>query len=429
MELEPIGVSNRLFYYTSGGENSAFDACFRFDFTEELAPELLRESASQALKSFPEFAIRPVIHEGTVWAMKNDAPVPLLPEGTSPVCYGTEETGGYIFAFRPQEKGFDFSCFHGMSDFYGVWEFLRTVLCHYALAKGLAEQADDGIRLTPFSSMDRLEQLDPYRKFMTKCQPGTKRSAAFAIPEKAYPPEETDCTSYEILCPLKDFLAAAKAQNASVTAFLSLTTARAISTLYDVGQQPIVVMVPADMRPFFHTATAVNFSDATFLRYDAELKSLPPEKQGAALKQQLRTQMSPEHFAPLIAEKAAMADDFVHSGLDIFQWNERFAGPPLGPNTITVPLSYPGKLDLPPAYSPLLSGISNTLYYRGPGSFGIIGATYGDTMYIRSCQRFDSPAIMQGIRAKLEKAGLKADLHKLPPYRGNQLITKKLLQI
>ena len=36
MELEPIGVSNRLFYYMNGMETSAFDICFRIDFHEDL---------------------------------------------------------------------------------------------------------------------------------------------------------------------------------------------------------------------------------------------------------------------------------------------------------------------------------------------------------------------------------------------------------
>ena len=100
MELKPIGVSNRLFYYLNGGENSAFDACFRFDFKEETQEELLSAAIAKALQSFPEFAFRPVLHEGTVWAAKNEAPVPLLHEEAAPLCYGTEETNGYIFAFR-----------------------------------------------------------------------------------------------------------------------------------------------------------------------------------------------------------------------------------------------------------------------------------------------------------------------------------------
>lgn len=428
MHLEPIGVSNRLFYYTSGGETSAFDSCFRIDFHEELHQELLISSVTKALQNFPEFALRPVIHEGTVWAVKNDAPVPLIPENAPPLCYGTEETNGYAFAFRALEKGFFFSYFHGMSDFLGTWRFLRTVLYYYAAGKGLAIQADDLIRLAPDASMDELEQIDPYRKFAGESH-GADASAAFAIPDETYPPEDAHCTRYEILCPLKEFLATAKAQNTSVSVLLSLTAARALDTLYEVGEKPIVFMVPADMRRYYHTATVMNFSDATFLRYDEELKALPLEKQGAALRGQLKSQLTKEHFAPLIAEKVAAVDGFTGSGTDLFQWNKRFAEPPEKPAAFTVPLTYPGSLDLSAEYRTLVKDITRILYLRGAGSFGILCTTYGDTLRICSVQRFDSPAIMLELRKKLTEEGIPSTFHELPPYQGNQLITRKLKEI
>ena len=428
MELKPIGVSNRLFYYLNGGENSAFDACFRFDFKEETQEELLSAAIAKALQSFPEFAFRPVLHEGTVWAAKNEAPVPLLHEEAAPLCYGTEETNGYIFAFRALKKGFVFSNFHGLSDFYGTWIFLNTVLYHYALGKGLAAQPFEGIRLTPDAAMGEMEQLDPYRYFREE-SPKTEMPAAFAIPETPYAPEDPRCASYELRCPLKDFLAAAKAHKASAGAFLALTAAKAVDALYEAGDEPIVVMMPADMRQCYQTRTMVNFSDATFLRYDEKLKKLPPEEQGAAFKQQLKSQVNREHFAPLIAEKTAAIDGFVHSGMHISQWNQRLSLPPEGPSPLTIPVTYPGRLDLPAEYRAFVENVDNQLYFRGMGTFGILGTTYGDTVHIRSSQRFDSPALMQEMSRELAKAGLSATFHQLPSYQGNQLITKKLQEV
>ena len=63
------------------------------------------------------------------------------------------------------------------------------------------------------------------------------------------------------------------------------------------------------------------------------------------------------------------------------------------------------------------------------GTFGILGTTYGDTVHIRSSQRFDSPALMQEMSRELAKAGLSATFHQLPSYQGNQLITKKLQEV
>ena len=173
----------------------------------------------------------------------------------------------------------------------------------------------------------------------------------------------------------------------------------------------------------------MNFSDATFLRYDEELKALPPEEQGAALKEQLKSQLNKAHFAPLLAEKVAAIDGFAGSGTDIFQWNQRLAEPPQGPAPFTIPLTYPGRLDLPAGYQTLVKHIANMLYFRGGGSFGILGLTYGDTVYLSSSQRFESPAIMQELQRKLNEAGIPATFHDLPFYQGNQLITNKLQQV
>jgi tRNA(Ile)-lysidine synthase len=88
-----------------------------------------------------------------------------------------------------------------------------------------------------------------------------------------------------------------------------------------------------------------------------------------------------------------------------------------------------GRLDLPAGYQTLVKHIANMLYFRGGGSFGILGLTYGDTVYLSSSQRFESPAIMQELQRKLNEAGIPATFHELPFYQGNQLITNKLQQV
>lgn len=432
MNLQPMGISNRLFYYLCGGDQAAFDICFCIDLAEELQEDLLETAANRALANFPELAIRPVLHEGTVWNQANEAPVPLLAGEGPALCYGTEDTNGYAFAFRCQPRGFQFSYFHGLTDFHGIWSFLRTVLYYYAQGRGMAPEADPGIRLEPDKSMDDLERLDPYRKFAEEVKgrgPAAPSAAAFAIPEEAYPAEEPFCSGYELRYSLQEFLATAKAEKTSVAALISLATARGLEKLYEVGDQPLVTMLSAGMHKYYQTATAVNFSDATFLRYDESVKKQSREEQGAALKAQLRAQMNKEHFAPLLAGKVAAVEGFASSGLDIFAWHRRLAEPPKEPNAVTLPLTYPGSFDLPAGYQSLVREITRLICIRGLGNFGLGASTYGDTMYIRSCQRFDSPAIMEGLGRELAALGLPAELSPLPRYCGSQMRVSRLLKV
>lgn len=430
MTLHPIGASNRLFYYMCGGQQAAFDISLHFCLKEKLDEELLKKAAAKALANFPEFAIRPVLHQGTVWAMANDAPLPFYPKGSGPFLYGTEETNGYLFVFRTEEQSFTISYFHGLTDFHGIYSFMHTLLYYYAQSKGLAIAPEEGVRLKPEGSADELERLDPYRKFREEISQEKPPAAPpiFEIPEEVYPAEVDYCTSYELSCPLGDFLSAAKAQQTSVSAFIALNAARALETACETGGRDIAIMLSASMHQYYHTDTMVNFSDALTLSYDSQLRALPPSEQGAALKAQLKAQLNKEHFAPLIAEKVALVDGFVSSGLDISQWNRRFATAPKEPAPFTFALAYPGSLDHGPAFKPFLQKVTQAICIRGLGNFGLAAATSGDTMYIHSSQRFDSPAIMQAIAKELEKAGLQPKFRPMPPCKGNQLVPEKLLR-
>ena len=57
MKLLPVGISNRLFYYTFAGEEMSFDVCYNFELHEKLDRSALSNATQKALQNFPEFAI------------------------------------------------------------------------------------------------------------------------------------------------------------------------------------------------------------------------------------------------------------------------------------------------------------------------------------------------------------------------------------
>ena len=443
MKLMPMGISNRLFYYTSAGEELSFDFCYHFELQERLDRGALSAAAEKALRNFPEFAIRPVVHDNGIWAVPNHGPVSLLEDEPEKVRhYGTEETGGYLFFFRCREKGFSFPYFHGMTDFYGVWHFLRTLFYYYAQERGLAVQPDEFVRTDPAQGVaeDETEWLDPYVKFAPPEQDGTAAkpqpvAGIFEIPETYYGLGTPYCSGYEIRCPLRDFLQMVKQRGTSAVPFLAALTSRAIADSYAWDGTPIRTMASANMRKYYNANTMVNFSDATFLSYDRELAALPMEEQAVRFRQDLKAQMTKEHFDPLIAQKVKMVQGFScgdNAGVPVAEWNRRFtqspgegAAPPM-----TVTLTYPGSLDLPEEYAPLLRRVTRSICIRGLNmSFCVFVSTYGDTMYIRSCQRFDSDAVMQGIRKGLSEAGLSTRMDTLDRYYGNQIVADRLQHV
>lgn len=433
MNLLPLGVSNRLFYYMNGGEEAAFDVCVRCDLHEALDRQALAGAVQHALRNFPEFAFRPVLHEGTVWAQPVSAEVPLLEDDGRVLRYGTGETAGYIFAFRCRKDGFSFAYFHGLTDFYGSWHFLHTVFYYYALARGLSVSPNEYVRTddTAALTMDERERLDPYLAFCPpadrQVQPGVAVDA-FALPDKPYDSAVPYARSYEISFPLPQFLQTVKDGQTSVVALLSLLAARAVTDLYETGGKPVRMMVSANIRKYYGTETMVNFSDATTLTYDEALAALPEEEQGKELRRSLMGQLCREHFDGLIAQKVKAVQGMVDSRVPITEWLRRLAGPPAepAPNPVTVPLTYCGRLDFPPEYGTLIRRISRDICIRGLGNFGLAASTYGDTMHIRTIQRFESDALIRNIRQKVEELGLPVEMHTPGSYAGNQLIVSSL---
>ena len=223
-----------------------------------------------------------------------------------------------------------------------------------------------------------------------------------------------------------------KEYNSSVAPFLAAFTGKAIADSYEWDGTPIRFMVSANMRKYYDTNTMMNFSDATFLSYDKTLAALPMEEQTARLRRDFKKQLTKEHFDPIIAQKTRFVRGFSDQDVSVAEWNRRFTQQP-GEGVkppMTVALTYPGSLDMPKEYAPLLKEVTRSLCSLGVNvSFCVFVSTYGDTMYIRSCQRFDSDAVMERILKSLLNAGLSAKMTALERYYGNRIIADRLQHI
>ncbi len=88
-----------IFYGAYAGAGSTFDMRVRFDLKQKINLAKLQKAADKALRAYPEFAVRPVLHEGRVCYEKNDLPVKFAPDDGTRLYFGTEDTNGYLFVF------------------------------------------------------------------------------------------------------------------------------------------------------------------------------------------------------------------------------------------------------------------------------------------------------------------------------------------
>ena len=436
--MRPIGASNTFFYYTQSGTGAIFDLRFRLDFHDPVQLPALTEAVQEALKLFPEFAVRPVIHDQQLYYEENDAPAPVLAEERI-VRFGTEDTNGYLFSLQLcGERSVLTSWYHGMADAIGIFTIMRTFLYFYARKIGMDMPAEPGtaealgIRLGPedIPDLNRQDVWDPYRAYgdASAVPPWSyENPGAFSIPEPVYPGDENRFRVFDIELPVHSFLAKTKEYGVSFVPLLSAIVSGAVGSLWDIGEKPVTAMLPVNLRKPFGTKTVVNMSDGVMLPSDAGLLAATVDERARGLKDLMRKQMTEENYRRMMAQKAAAVDSFNSKG-DLFATafaSTRLA-PPGSKRPLTYALSYPGQVDFPKPYDGLVDYIHHTSLVR---AFGLIVLAWQDRLQVQIMQRFDSSRAAEAICGAFRDQGLDAVLNDRGTMQGNMMILQELKQV
>lgn len=146
--MREIGFSDKYFYYTASGTGATMDIRINLKFKEPVNHKILLLAANEALNLFPEFSVRPILKDNTIFYEENFNPVALLPL-ESRYNFGTNDMNGYLFCFQAdpsKENEIVFSAYHGLSDRNGIHSFLNTIICRYAVhVKSLPDDYFNGV--------------------------------------------------------------------------------------------------------------------------------------------------------------------------------------------------------------------------------------------------------------------------------------------
>ena len=129
--MRPIGYSDKIFYYNSSGNALTYDFQMRITLTAAPNKDALQRAARKTLAAFPEFAVRPVIHDGKIFYEENFSDVAIFDEH-KPHALGSDETNGYLLCLICGAREIILSFYHGLSDFVGNWSFICTLIYNYA---------------------------------------------------------------------------------------------------------------------------------------------------------------------------------------------------------------------------------------------------------------------------------------------------------
>lgn len=407
-----------IFFGAYAGQRATFDIRVRFDFKKSLQLDKLQKAANDTLKAYPELAVTPVVYNGRVYYEKNEKDVRFVPDDGRRLYFGAQGedgTNGYLFVFLYGERYLTLSLFHGLTDARGMISFLVTMLWNYivnlypfmrplrpSLFKKHGIRTDD----TLFRAMDDLERYDPLVKF---AQPGPTvdlidTDRLFRMPPETFDPADTSCRLINLEISNAEFLKKVKSLNTSFAPLLAAYISEAISSIYDIGDKQISVIVTVDGRRIFPTNSMGNMAYNCPLPVEKADLDLPLQDLCAKLRADMKKQITEENAAHTYQFILGQCDEIDAMG-DIVSVSRALTGPG-GIETLTtngtVFLTYPGNVGNNRISRVLLEGVT-------PGMLAVERAVvvyaHRDSLIVQMTQKSDDTTLVNAISDTLERHG------------------------
>ena len=227
--MRELGASDKYFYFTASGPGMTIDIRLNLTFKSPVKHQALIMAADEALRLFPEFSVQTVLKDGRLFYEENHNHVAILPSENR-YDFGTSDMNGYLFCFQSdpsKENEVTFSIYHGLSDWNGLYRFVKAVICRYAVhVKGLPDDYFNGVirsKAPDKSEWQTESNLNPYEFYARKdAIPSYKPEIPgdiFTFPEENYSVDSPSARIIRITLSTSQFLKSAKSHNTSFVPF------------------------------------------------------------------------------------------------------------------------------------------------------------------------------------------------------------------
>ena len=431
-----------VFYGAFAGGGNTFDIRVRFELKK--APDLkkLQAAADRAAACYPEFKVRPVLHEGRIWYEPNDRPVRICPDDGRSLRFGQDGedgTNGYLFVFLYGERHLTLSMFHGLTDARGMISYIISALWFYVCSvfppvrlTGSKVFTSHGIRISdkPYYEMDELVRRDPLRAFAGPGEPVTlvDPETVFRLPREQYDPADLSCRLMNLELSNETFVEKTKALGTSFGPLLAAITAEAIASAWDIGDKTISVVLTADPRKQLGTFSLGNMAYNVPLPVTEADLDLPLQDLCARLRRDMKAQLTEENArANYRAILGTCAEIDAFGPVDEAN---RLLTAPGGVETLTtngtIFLTYPGRISSNPISRVLLRGVA-------PGMLaverGVVVYAHRDSLIVQVTQKSDDRTLIDAIHASLAKHGLPAQFHDMGRVAQNVMNPGELKRV
>ncbi len=302
IDMEGIGH----FVHSNGDET--LNIVVRVALTEDINTASMQTALEKAALRYPNFhSVLASDGKGLVYEFSDEKPV--LQIGDEKRKLGSSELNGFPYCVSCDGKMLKLSVHHGITDGYGVTEFVKTLLYYYLKECGKPVTADGDIRLLESeydaAAEDELSYLKYYDRSISSERPQTGDVKLFALPVEYWDEAgRYEFKRFKLSMSAEQTADHARRCGSSVTGLINAIVCKAFQTAYDLEGKLLINSVTSNFRRLMPSVSMHNFSGWLLTFYTPEMQGLPLTQTAAVMKGMISQNNTTQNALRIISERS-----------------------------------------------------------------------------------------------------------------------------
>lgn len=302
IDMEGIGH----FVHSNGDET--LNIVVRVTLTENIDTALMQTALEKAAMRYPNFhSALASDGKGLVYVFSNEKPV--LQIGDERRKLGSSELNGFPYCVSCEGNILKLSVHHGITDGYGVTEFVKTLLYYYLKECGKPVTADGDIRLLEAeydeAAEDELSYLKYYDRSVSSERPQTGDVKLFALPVEYWDEAgRYEFRRFKLSMSTEQTVDYARRCGSSVTGLINAIVCKAFQTAYVLEGKLLINSVTSNFRRLMPSVSMQNFSGWLLTFYTPEMQGLPLAQTAAVMKGMISQNNTTQNALRIISERS-----------------------------------------------------------------------------------------------------------------------------
>lgn len=394
----------------SATSNKKDTRVFRFYciLKEEVDPGKLQEALDKTLTVYPVFLS--VMRKGLFWHYLEDSSLrPFVVKEHREPCSTLyiRDKKTLLFEVTYFESRINFEVFHALTDGTGATEFLRELVKNYLYLSHKSEGLPDISLKDPDMTVEDQEN-DGFSKYYTKLKIPIREKPR-AIQMKDLQRETRELNIDERVLSVKSVLARSRELGVSMTVFLTSVYMMAIHQEMTRRQEknPVVLMVPVNLRKFFSSNSMLNFFNWIEPGYHFENGEESFENVLNCVKEYFKSELTQEQVSRHMSELVALE---MHPVLKLAPLELKNlcirAGAYYAEKYVTAVFSNMSAIHMPEEYAPYIERFG---VFTNTPKMELCMCSFEDQLSLGFTSRYDTENIVRNFYRILEEQGIHAE--------------------